>query len=98
MRRLHAIAAIKERETEIRRAGATSLWLFGSTARDEAGPASDLDVFVDYDLQSKFSLLNLVRIKHVIEDHIGTAVDMTTRNSLDPTLRQEILSSAVQVF
>jgi uncharacterized protein len=98
MKRVDAIAALKQRETELRRAGATALWLFGSTARDEAGPKSDLDIFIEYDRAGQFSLLDLVHVKHVIEDHINQPVDMTTRDSLDPLLRQEILDDAVQVF
>jgi predicted nucleotidyltransferase len=35
--------------------GATALYLFGSTARDEAGEASDLDLFIDYDPDSRSS-------------------------------------------
>ncbi len=82
----------------IRARGATSLYLFGSAARDEAGPASDLDLFVDYDPAKKFSLIDLVGIKLMLEDELGTKVDLTTRDSLHPMLRERIEQSAVRVF
>jgi uncharacterized protein len=43
--------------------GATGLYLFGSTARDFAGSENDLDLFIDYDSGTRFSLVELVGIK-----------------------------------
>lgn len=93
-----AIAKLKEQEGAIRALGATSLYLFGSTARDEARPDSDIDVFIEYDPAKKFSLLDLVGIKHALEDRLGIVVDVTTRDSLHPMLRKRIERSAIQVF
>ena len=59
MRRAEIIARIRTHAAAIRGEGATSLYLFGSAARDEMGPASDIDVVVDYDPESRFSLLNM---------------------------------------
>lgn len=78
--------------------GATSLYLFGSTARDNAGSASDLDIFVDYDRDGHFSLIELVGIKQLLEARLGVPVDVTTRDSLDPLLRERIESSAERIF
>ena len=72
--------------------------LFGSTARDDAKSESDLDLFVDYDPNKKFSLVDLVGIKLLLEDELGMAVDITTRDSLHPMLRHEIEKSAIRVF
>jgi predicted nucleotidyltransferase len=77
---------------------ATSLYLFGSAARDEARRGSDLDVFVDYDPNKKFSLVDLVGIKLLLQDALGVEVDVTTRDSLHPMLRKDIEQSAVRVF
>lgn len=46
MNRDTAIARLKEHEAELRRLGVQSLYVFGSTARDEAGPESDVDLFL----------------------------------------------------
>jgi hypothetical protein len=98
MNRTEAIGALKPFADAIKSRGATSLYLFGSSARDSAGPASDLDLFVDYDPAKKFSLVDLVDIKFYLEDRLGVPVDITTRDSLHPLLRRGIESSAVRVF
>ncbi len=78
--------------------GATALYLYGSTARDEAQAASDLDLFIDYDPGARFSLLDLVGIKQFLEEELAMDVDITTRNSLHPMLRADIEQSAIRVF
>jgi hypothetical protein len=98
MNRIEAIVQLRRHTDAIKALGATSLYLFGSSARDEARPDSDLDLFVDYDPQTKFSLVDLVGIKLLLEDELGMPVDVTTRDSLHPMLRDDIEKSAVRVF
>jgi predicted nucleotidyltransferase len=98
MNRVEAITRLREHADAIRALGATSLYLFGSAVRDEARPDSDLDLFVDYDPDKKFSLFDLVGIKHFLEDELRLPVDVTTRDSLHPMLREDIEKSAVRVF
>jgi predicted nucleotidyltransferase len=98
MNKHQAIARLKRHAEAIRALGATSLYLFGSVARDEAKARSDLDLFIDYDPDGKFSLLELVGIKLLLEDKLGVQVDVTTRDSLHPMLRAYIEHSAVRVF
>jgi predicted nucleotidyltransferase len=98
MKRLEAITELKRHADAIKARGATSLYLFGSAVRDEAREGSDLDLFIDYDPNKKFSLIDLVDIKLLLEDELGVVVDVTTRDSLHPMLRDEIEKSAVRVF
>lgn len=98
MKRSEAIEKLKQQADAIRALGATSLYLFGSVARDEAGPSSDLDLFIVYDPDKKFSLFDLVGIKLFLEDKLATEVDVTTRDSLHPMLKDRIENSALQVF
>ncbi len=98
MRRDEAIEALKQQADALKALGATSLFLFGSVARDEAGPSSDLDLFVDYDATKKFSLFDLAGIKVFLEDALDLEVDVTTRDSLHPKLKERIEQSALQVF
>jgi uncharacterized protein len=97
MNRNETINVLQSYANAIKARGATSLYLFGSSARDSAGPDSDLDLFVDYDA-GKFSLVDLVDIKLYLEDRLGIAVDVTTRDSLHPMLRRGIETSAIRVF
>jgi predicted nucleotidyltransferase len=98
MKRTDAIACLRREADAVRAIGATALYLFGSTARDEAGGKSDLDVFIDYDRDSRFSLVELVGIKQLLEGRLGVPVDITTRDSLDPLLRSSIERSAERIF
>jgi uncharacterized protein len=98
MNKQQAVANLKCHAEAIKALGATSLYLFGSVARDEAQARSDLDLFVDYDPNGKFSLLELVGIKLLLEEKLGVDIDVTTRDSLHPMLRADIEQSAVRVF
>ncbi len=98
MTRDEAIEALKQQADALKALGATSLFLFGSVARNEAGPTSDLDVFIDYDRTSRFNAFDLVGIKLFLEDEFEVPVDVTTRDSLHPMLKDRIEQSALQVF
>lgn len=97
MEKAVAIARLKENKEAIRALGATSLYLFGPAARDEARPDSDVDVFIEYD-PSRFTLFELAGIKSLIEEELAIEVDVTTRDSLHPLLKRRIEQSAIQVF
>ncbi len=98
MNRNDAIRTLQEHADAVRSMGATGLYLFGSTARDEASGMSDLDLFVDHDPAGRFSLIELAGIKQFLEEKLSVEVDVTTRNSLHPMLRSGILKSAIRVF
>lgn len=98
MMRDEAIASLSRHADAVKTLGATALYLFGSTVRNEAVEGSDLDLFIDYDLSKKFSLLDLVGIKQFLEDHLAIEVDVTTRSSLNPMLRAGIETTAVRIF
>lgn len=91
------IAKLKGHAHAIKAMGATSLYMFGSIARGESG-ANDLDLFIDYDPNSRFNAFDLVGIKYYLEDRLEVPVDLTTRDGLHPILRSEIEKSAVRVF
>jgi uncharacterized protein len=98
MGRVEAIAMLKRHAQAIKAMGATSPYVFVSTVRGEARPARDLDLFIDYDLDSKFDAFDLVGIKQYLEDELKLPVDLTTRDGLHPMLRAEIERTAGRVF
>jgi predicted nucleotidyltransferase len=93
-----AISRLKAHADTLKTMGATSLYLFGSTARNAAGPASDLDVFIDYDPQGRFNAFDLVSIKLFLEKELDLPVDITTRDGLHPMLKRDIEQAAIRVF
>ena len=62
----------------------TKAWVFGSFARGEETPDSDLDLLVEYDSKAHISLLGIVRIKLDLESIIHREVDLVTNGSLKP--------------
>ena len=57
-----------------------------------------MDIFIDYDGSSGFELIELVEIKQFLEEKIAMKVDVTTRDSLHPTLKRDIENTAYRVF
>ena len=89
-----ALLAKRERILSIAAShGALNVRVFGSRARGEARPDSDLDVLVT--LTPGHSLLDLVAIKQDLEDLLGCAVDVVTEASISPYIRDNVLKEAV---
>jgi predicted nucleotidyltransferase len=98
MDRETVIRVLKDHADEIRARGASALYLFGSTVRDEAAPDSDVDLFVDKRDPRTFSLITLIGLKHFLEDMLGADVDLVTREGLHPRLRADIEAQAQRVI
>lgn len=78
---------------ELHALGARSLALFGSFARDEAGPDSDVDLLVDLDRHTFDRYMDL---KLRLEDLLGRGVDLVLVGSLKPRVRDRILREAIR--
>jgi len=97
MTRDEALRILREHEAELRKLGVVSLYLFGSTARDEADEKSDVDLFFDYE-KGKFGLYELIDVKERAQALLGRKADVMTRDSVHKAMRQDIEDSAVRVF
>jgi predicted nucleotidyltransferase len=97
MQRAEAIARLKEHEAELRRLGVQHLYLFGSTARDDARADSDVDLFFDHE-RGKLGLFQLMDVKERAAEILGRKTDIMTRGSLHPFLKELIEASALRVF
>lgn len=98
MKREDAIARIKGIEPAIRALGAQAVYLFGSTARNEASSSSDIDIFIDKDPSKPFGLTTFFELEETLQAALGSPVDFTTREALHPVLRDEIERSAIRVL
>jgi predicted nucleotidyltransferase len=92
-----AIAKLRQHEADLRKLGAKSLYLFGSTARGEARSDSDVDLFFDYD-PDRVGLRELFRIKDSAPEFLGCKADVTTRDSINPFIRPYAEGDAIRVF
>jgi predicted nucleotidyltransferase len=75
------------------RCGIGNVRVFGSVARGESGPASDIDFLVD--LEPGRDLLDLIAAKQDLEDLLGRKVDIVTERSLSPYIREFITKDLV---
>jgi uncharacterized protein len=74
-----------------------SLALFGSVARGEDDPESDVDVLVDFDPEARPTLLTLYGLGAYLEELLGCEVDIGTTRSLKPRVRERILAERLLV-
>ncbi len=75
------------------RHGATNLRVFGSVARGEAGPESDLDLLVE--MEPGRSLLDHIALIQDLEGDLGCRVDVVTEKGLKERYRRRILDEVV---
>jgi predicted nucleotidyltransferase len=83
---------------KFRRFGVAHLSVFGSTARDQAGPHSDVDLLVEFDPQAHVGLFAFVELLDLLGDILGTRIDLATPGALRPEMRDHILEEAVRAF
>jgi predicted nucleotidyltransferase len=96
MSRSDVLAMLSSHYAEmVQRFGVRSLALFGSVARDEAGPESDVDVLVDFGGPARF-LVHMELVRY-LEGLLGRRVDVLTERSLKPRLRERIRPDLVHV-
>jgi len=80
---------------QLNQLGVLSLAVFGSIARNEAHPGSDVDILVD--LQPPLTFDRYMDVKFYLEDHLGIPVDLITRQSLRLELRPVVEQEAIYV-
>jgi uncharacterized protein len=98
MNRETVITVLRAHESELRAAGVARLSLFGSTARGEARPDSDIDLLAAFDDARPLSLLDVIRIENQISDLLGHAVDLIEEGTLKPRVRQSVDREAMRAF
>jgi predicted nucleotidyltransferase len=82
----------------LRAFGVAALYLFGSHARDEAQPDSDVDVFIDPVSDRSFGFLPFMDAYETLQKAVGENVDYGTRVGLHPLLRSQIEREAIRIF
>lgn len=77
------------------RFGVSRLTLFGSVARDQAEPGSDVDLLVEFSKPVGF--FSFMELQNHLEALLGCTVDLGTARSLKPRIRARVLAEAVDV-
>lgn len=98
MNRATLIDVLKRYDAALRENGATGLYIFGSRALGTQRPDSDLDLFIDYEPETKIpNMFRLMQIEQQISEALGIAVTITTRSALHPLMRESIERDAIRV-
>jgi len=98
LNREQVIAVLRWHEPELRRRGVSHAALFGSVARGEERPASDIDILIELDPQTPVGLFEYVGITQYLADLFTARVDVANRSGLKPLARPRIERDAVYAF
>jgi predicted nucleotidyltransferase len=98
MTRDEALKRLRPCEPELRASGLAALYLFGSTARNEAVRDSDLDLLFELGDVPKFSLLDQCAIQIRLEELLNISVDLVERDSLRPRIKARVEPEMVRIF
>ncbi len=88
MRRDQALKILSDHKDELRE-------MFGSTARDEARPDSDVDTLIEIERPAGF--FEVARVKFYLEDLLDTKVDLATPDALRAPIRKRIYEDLIYV-
>ena len=94
--RHEVLERLEAHRRELEAMGVRYLAIFGSVARDEAGPDSDVDVLVD--LERPAGLLRLGHLQNYLAALLGREVDVVPRANVRPQLEGRIRQEAVRVL
>lgn len=95
MGKKYVLMRLAEKSERLKTYGVKSLAVFGSVARGESGPRSDIDFLVEFTPPPTFS--RYMGLKLFLEDLFGRRVDLSTRKSLRRELRRRIEQDAIRV-
>jgi predicted nucleotidyltransferase len=98
MNREQVIATLRAHEHELRDAGIVSLSLFGSMARDTAGPDSDVDLLAEFDRSRRLSVLDVVGLELRLADLLGVCVDLSEQGTLKPRVQKGAEAETLRAF
>ena len=81
-----------------RRYGIKELSLFGSAARREMGPESDVDIMVEFEPGVRIGLIKFEFLVEELESLVGHRVDLVTKHGLKPWIRPQVLKDAQVIY
>jgi predicted nucleotidyltransferase len=98
--RERVVALLRAHAEEIRGRGVTRLALFGSTARGEAGPPSDVDLLIEVDPHARFTLVDLAGLERFLTALLSRPVEFAFPSRLRerPRIWQRIQADALDVL
>jgi hypothetical protein len=98
MKRDEILRTLRAAESTLRSRGVEHAALFGSVARGEDRPDSDIDIMVDLDPKVVVTIFDYVGVKDVIADLFNSPVDVVSREGLKALVRPRATADAIYAF
>ncbi len=97
MNRNQIMKKLRANHSLLRQYSVRSISVFGSVARGENRPESDVDLLVEFDPEARIGLFTFAYLKDLLSEPLGCPVDLVTPDALHPALKESILEEAVHV-
>jgi len=98
MNRQEAIDILVGHKAELRARGVHHAALFGSVARGEAGPQSDLDIVIELAPDASLDIFAYVELKNFIAELFPGPVDVVNKDALKPYVRPLATADSIYAF
>ena len=98
MNRREILARLRNNETALRARGVSHAALFGSRARGDARPDSDIDIMIEFDPAAHVTVFGYAGLKDYIAGLFGGPVDVVSRDGLKPYVRPAATADAIYAF
>jgi uncharacterized protein len=98
MDRQQILDRLRENETALRARGVSHAALFGSRARGDNRPGSDIDIMIEFDPAAHVTVFNYAGLKDYIASLFDGPVDVVSREGLKPYLRPAATTDAIYAF
>jgi predicted nucleotidyltransferase len=92
------LGRLRAHADDLRARGIASLSVFGSVARGNAGPGSDIDLLADLDPAARLSLVGLSSLRAELSELLGAPADLVERGALRPEVRKAAEGEAVRAW
>jgi uncharacterized protein len=92
------VGKLRELAPALKAEGVTRLSLFGSRARGDARPDSDLDILVDTTGRGESPSFDFFKVLHLIEEATGLRAQISVRELLKPRIAERIADDLIAVF
>lgn len=93
-----ALSTLRQNESALRQRGICHVALFGSVARGDNRPDSDIDILVEFDPETRLTIFAYVGIKRYVAELFDQPVDVVNRERLKAYVKQSALQDAIYAF
>src|SRR6266567_1136906 len=98
MTRNEALAILRKSESALRARGVRRAALFGSVARGDNRPDSDIDIMIEIEPDARITVYDYAGLKEYIESLFDGPVDVVSRDNIKPYVRPATTADAIYAF